>query len=228
MLGAALDGEATTVFGERYKAAAANLLGPLDRESGLPDKDLKRAEQPLGLRLPPALRDYYLFVGRLRQLNEAHNRLLPPERWFTNLGKLVFMIENQAVVYWGVGVTGQPDLDPVVFQGVNRHRQPIEWYPEHDRCSEFLYVMLHFQAVMGGLKHLGATDAGPELLQHFEKGWHRVGELGGLLAFCQEGQAACFLGEANAWQLYVGGRTEEHLQRIASELEALGVGLDRL
>ena len=195
---------------------------------GVPEESLERAEERLGLRLPLALREYYLALGALAELNQAHNRLLGPGKWFVDAGKLVFLVENQAVVYWGVEATDQPQADPPVFQGVNRQPEPIEWHPEHERCSEFLLVMLHWQAVTGGLEFLGTADVGVEVVRHFEQHWRRVGEMEGLLAFCREGQAACVAGEGDARQLYAGCRSEEDLERIASELEALGAGLNYL
>ena len=214
------------MFAKLYRAAAEKLLGSLGGQPGLSEEFLEQTEEGLGLRLPLALRDYYVAVGALRDLNDAHDQLLGPANWFVDAGKLAFMVENQAVVYWGVEATERPNADPPVFLGVNA--KPIEWHPTHDRCSEFLLVMMHWQAVCGGLEFLGMAEAGGKTVKHFEQEWRRVGEVEGLLAFCREGQAACFMGEGDARQLYVGGRSEEELERVAGELAGIGVRLDHL
>ena len=214
-------------FQERYEVAAEFLLGELPSGCGIKERDLETAEKHFGVRLPLALRDFYLGVGRLHRLNDAHNHLLVPKDWFLDGGKLVFLVENQAVVYWGVEAVQTPDDDPPVFQGVNLP-EGVPWFPEHDRCSEFLLVMLHWQAVNGGFKWLGMADARLETLRYFEKHWRRVGELQGLTAFRREGRAACFMGEAGTWELFVGGRSEEFFQQIAAELKLIGVGLNQL
>jgi hypothetical protein len=186
------------------------------------------AEENFGVRLPAALRDYYLGVGNLRSLNAAHNRLLAPNDWFLEGGKLVFMVENQGVVYWGMEAVELPDDDPPVFQGVNLLPKAIEWHPEHEPCSEWLLIMLHWQAVCGGLEWIGMADVGQVVIEYFEHRWQLVGKQEGIIAFRREGQAACFIGEGDAQSLYVGANSEELFTQIRAELKSVGVGLDQL
>jgi hypothetical protein len=143
-------------------------------------------------------------------------------------GKLVFLEENQCVVVWGVEATTSPEDDPPVYQGTIIRGRPTEWYLEHERCSEFLLVMLHLQAVWGGYKFLGGSDIDSEALEKFLTGWTPVGLVSGLLAFCREGRAACVIQDGGPSQLYVGGRTERDFEAIEAELEAAGVALDHL
>src|SRR5262245_47258682 len=117
-----------------YADSAAYLLGSLPRHSRVSSRAITAAEKRLEHPAPAALRDYYLAVGKLDQLNDAHNHLLPPEEWFVDGGKLVFLAENQAVCYWGVGASKSRPDDPPVFQGVNNLPNPIKWHPEHRRC----------------------------------------------------------------------------------------------
>jgi hypothetical protein len=215
-------------FKDRYAVAALSLLGWVPDTARMDERSVARAERHFGVALPEALRGYYLTLGNLRELNDAHNRLLAPKDWFIDGGKLVFMVENQAVVYWGVEAAKSPDDDAAVFQGVNLLPEAIEWHPECDRCSEFLLVMLHWQAVMGGLEWLGMTDeAGPTVADHLTANWQRVGGYGEMDAYCREGRAACLLTDGGG-QLYVGGRTEAVFESIAEELRAVGVELDQL
>lgn len=210
---------------KRYQDAIAALARPLAPEDGEPAESIEAAEARLGIRLPAALRDYYLVAGRFDPLNQAHNRLFPPGDWFVDAGRLVFMEENQAVVFWGVVPDGD---DPPVWQGVNLTDQPIEWHEEVERCSEFLVVMLHWQAVCGGLEFAGIADITQEQAGRIRAAWRFIGKSGDLEAFGGEGRAACIIGGDDSPQLYVGGRTEEDFEAIEAELEGIGVGLDQV
>lgn len=215
-------------FADRYAVAAHSLLGSIPAAAGMDERSLVRAERHFAVTLTESLRGYYLTLGNLRALNDAHNRLLAPKDWFLDGGKLVFMVENQAVLYWGVEATQSPDEDAAVFQGINRLPEAIDWNPECDRCSEFLLVMLHWQAVMGGLEWLGMADeVGPAVADYLAAAWRRVGGYSGMVAYRREGQAACLLSDDNG-PLYVGGRTESQFEAIASDLRAVGVELDQL
>ena len=129
-------------FAERLKSTIATLIRPLTPEDGLSKASMADAESRLGLRLPTVLREYYLLAGRFDKFNRAHNELRRPEEWAVDGGKLVFLEENQCVVFWGVEAVTSPEDDPPVYQAQNIRERPTEWYQEHKRCSEFLIVML--------------------------------------------------------------------------------------
>ncbi len=214
-------------FEGQYAAAVVSLLGSVPDAAGMDERSLAEAERRFGVTLPAVLRGFYRTFGNLRELNNAHNRLLAPSDWFLNDGKLVFMVENQAVMYWGVESMTSLGDDPAVFQGVNLLPETIEWHPECDCCSEFLLVMLHWQAVMGGLEWLGMTDeADPTVAAQLAGTWQQVGGYSGMVAYRREGQAACLMSDGG--QLYVGGRTEADFEAIATELRAIGIELDQL
>jgi hypothetical protein len=214
-------------FSGRLGSTFASLARPLTPDDGVPETSVADAEDRLGLRLPAVLRSYYLLAGRFDQFNQAHNRLLGPEDWSVDGGKLVFLDENQCVVSWGVEAVESPDDDPPVYQGPNVRGQPTEWYPEHETCSEFLIVTLHLQAVWGGCEFIGGSDITPEALERFLVGWSPAGCVNELLAFGREGGAACVIGGDVTSQLYFGGRTERDFEAIEAELRAVGVEIDR-
>jgi hypothetical protein len=214
-------------FAERLKSTFATLVRPLTPEDGQPEASISVAESRLGLRLPAVLREYYLLAGRFDRFNRAHNELRRPEEWSADGGKLVFLEENQCVVFWGVDAVTSPDDDPPVYQAENLRGRPTEWYLEHERCSEFLIVMLHFQAVLGGYEFLGGSDITSEALGKFLTGWAPAGSVNRLLAFHRQGGAACVLEGGVPSQLHVGGRTEREFELIEAELKAVGVDLDR-
>ena len=213
-------------FSQRLESTFATLARPLTPEDGEPEPSVAQAESRLGLRLPAVQRAYYRLAGRYDRFNRAHNRLRRPGEWSVDGGKLVFLEENQWVVFWGVGVSKSPDDDPPVYQGTIIRGRPTEWDREHERCSEFLLVMLHLQAVFGGHEFLGGSEISPAALEKFLTGWTPVGRVKELRAFCREGGAACVLEGVGSSQLYVGGRTERDFEVIEAELEAVGVGLD--
>jgi hypothetical protein len=213
-------------FSQRLGSAFARLVRPLTPEDGQPEAVLSEAEARLGLRTPSVLREYYRLAGRFDRFNQAHNRFRGPDEWSVDGGKLVFLDENQCVVVWGVEASTSPEDDPPVYQGPTVRDQPTEWYLEHERCSEFLLVMLHLQAVWGGYDHLDGSDVPPAALVEFLKGWSFAGRIGQLRAYNREGGAACVIEDQGSQQLYVGGRTEREFERIVAELEAIGVEID--
>jgi hypothetical protein len=209
----------------RYRQAIEVLDRPLISEDGLPDREIVMGEQRLGVRLPRALREYYGIAGRLDHLNRAHNRLYAPHEWFVDAGELVFMEENQVVVYWGIPISDWLGDDPPVLQGVNVIDQPIDWHPEHGACSEFLLVMLHWQAVCGGMKFTGSADISPEALTLIRAIWSLVGEVSELWAFASDGKAACVIREGETRQLFVGARTQQDFSAISAELAGMDIKL---
>jgi hypothetical protein len=215
-------------FAERLASTIAVLLRPPTLEDGETEASIAEGETRLGLRLPVVLREYYLLAGRFDRFNRAHNKLLRPEEWSVDLGKLVFLEENQCVVFWGVDAGTSPGDDPPVYQGQNVRGRPTDWYLEHERSSEFLLVMLHLQAVWGGYEFLGGSEITSEPLEEFLTGWTPVGIVNELLAFNRDGKVACVIPGKGSSQLYVGGRTELDFKAIEDELEALGIGLDQL
>src|SRR5262249_5362349 len=95
-------------YREQFRDSVEYLLGSLPSDCGTSERDITTAEEQLGVRIPTALRDYYLSVGNERDLNVAHDRLLAPKDWFLDAGRLVFMVENQAVLFWGVAALASP------------------------------------------------------------------------------------------------------------------------
>ena len=216
----------TESFSERLQSTFATLVRPLMADDGEPETRISAVEARLGLRLPAVLREYYLLAGRFDRFNRAHNELRRPEDWSVDGGKLVFLEENQCVVFWGIELGTSPEDDPPVYQAENVRGQPVEWFLEHERCSEFLIVMLHLQAVWGGYEFLGGSEIKREALAKFLTGWIAAGTINRLSAFNREGAASCVVEDKDSLQLYVGGRTEQEFGLIKAELKTVGVELE--
>jgi cell wall assembly regulator SMI1 len=78
-------------------------LTPLTDDDGWTEADLEAAEQCLGPRLPPAIREAYALFGRRQDLTSIQDRLLGPDQLEVDTtGKvLVYRVENQSVAVWG-------------------------------------------------------------------------------------------------------------------------------
>jgi len=112
----------------------------LSRSDGIPLQDIANCEERLRTRLPIALREYYVMAGKL-DINVEHNRLYTPRQLKNWRGKLVFMEENQNVVFWAVDI--DDSADPEVLQACNE--MPLRWYPEECTLSRFLLKMWRWQ-----------------------------------------------------------------------------------
>jgi hypothetical protein len=121
-----------TYYSDRFREIVADPLEPGD---GLGDDAARAALAARGLAIPTALFDYYSLAGR-HWINENHDRLRPIEELEWMGDKLVFLDENQCVVFWGVDRSDLRKADPIVWQGVNG--DPIEWHSEDLRLSRFL------------------------------------------------------------------------------------------
>jgi hypothetical protein len=209
-------------FKKYYHDLYSNFGYSLTKGTSLSPKLLAAAEERLGVQAPMALSDYYMVAGRERRFNTCHNRLLPPSEWTIDKKRLIFMEENQSVFCWGVSIRNPDSDDPPVSQGINE--DPITWHPEHRKCSVFLAVMLHYQAVSGGLRYCGSGDAPEQSSYRFEEqGWTYYGEVNSLLAYSRPNQVVCLVPPHDLpfmrnWSVLAGGKTKRDLRTISAEL----------
>lgn len=177
---------------------------------------LKKAEARLGIRLPRALRDYYLLIGRHR-LNQAHNRLLAPTELLVGSRHLVFLEENQGVVSWGVAADTNDD-DPAVLQAQDAASGP--WFTEKARCSQFMCAMFCWQAVGGGLPHhAGADKITKSTVLEVKRHWPIIAQMRDLVAFGGSGQVVCVVKSGKNTSLAVAGRSKKDIEQIQNKLD---------
>jgi len=208
-------------FAEHYRGIFKNFGYPLTTRSGVAPPVLDAAEKRLGVRLPTALREYYLVAGAERRFNTCFQRLLPPSKLWIDGRRLVFMEENQSVVFWGIASKASNQVDPTVFQGIND--EPIAWYVENRKCSIFLSVILHYQAVNGGLRHCARADAPEKSDYRFKRqGWTYYGEDNGLKAYSRPNQVVCLMSPGDVplptGSVLAGGKTRKALEAIGTEI----------
>ena len=73
---------------------------PLEAGDGYTEVQIQEAEARLGMRLPEALRELYLLLGKRDDIVRIYNRLLNLEKLKIVQGHLVFWTENQGVSDW--------------------------------------------------------------------------------------------------------------------------------
>lgn len=130
-------------FKKKYSAALQALIGrALTKQDGAKPASLAACEKRLKLKLPRAINVYYQIAGNL-PLNTEHNILYAPKDLIKRDGKLVFMEENQAVVFWGLDLNALNQPDPEVFQASNAKQ--ITWYSEELPWSDFIIKVWRWQ-----------------------------------------------------------------------------------
>jgi hypothetical protein len=217
-------------FAERYRDAYASLGHELKSRDGLREDRLETAEGRLGVRLPDALRDYFLVAGKERRFNQGNSRFLAPDDWFIDRRRLAFMAENQGVSFWGVQATADPAADPPVFQGVEGETN-YWWHREHEQCSTFLLFMLVCNATFGGvMRYTGDAPVPRRFITGLKPGWPFVGQMNKMRAYARPGQAFCYMPESTnlpdlpgieglaAARVYAGATTKRGLSEMAKSL----------
>ena len=128
---------------------AAAWTRPLAREDGYGEDVLQSVEDHLGVRLPAALREAYLVLGKRTDLTAVQDPLLPPGRMRVDRAEpvIVFRRENQACAEWGVAAADpRAPEDPPVFV-----RRPWDrrWEPFAARMSLACAEMVLSEVVLG-------------------------------------------------------------------------------
>lgn len=186
---------------------------PLPKSAAVSRSTLAKVEKSLGVVAPKALLDYYVVAGREKRFNDAHNQLLSCQGWEVHQKRLLFMAENQGVVFWSVSLGNPENSDPAVWQAGNE--EPYEWYLENRKCSTFIAVMLHYQAVLGGMKFCANAPINPSLKRKLKNGWTSYGTDNGLTAYSRPNQVVCIEKEMG---VLAAGKTKKDLDAIAVDL----------
>lgn len=205
-------------FARTFQQAYSALGQRLTRRDAMPLSQIRAAEKRLGVVIPNCLREYYRVAGREAQFNTIFDRFLPPDEWFIDHKRLVFMEENQQVVFWGVPAVSEELNDPPVYHGVACGE--IKWYREHRQCSAFLSVMLHWHGAFGGaLPATSSALASIAMRKKLRHGWGFIGEVNHMQAFARPGKAVCHLKWDDGWRLFAGAVSQKELDEIAQELD---------
>ena len=132
-------------FWQHYTELAAVVYPPLTPTDGVEDSILLAAEARLGVLLPRRLRECYLLTGKRSDMHRSLDVLLPPQELKLASETIIFYLENQGVVVWGIRIADAHLEDPPVYLAANESR--LVWELAWDHLSGFLHFMLLWQAM---------------------------------------------------------------------------------
>ena len=121
------------------RQVATQWYPPIEANDGVPIDELDSAELRLGVSLPAALREWYALSGRRKDIWSRQDHFLSPAEFQAKDDHFVFLIENQAVVEWGIRLEDLRLDDPAVY--VTSVDNPNTWFKENDSFSDFTLQM---------------------------------------------------------------------------------------
>jgi hypothetical protein len=111
--------------------------------------DVRNAERLLGFPIPTALAEWYCSSGKRRSVWSRQDDFLTPERLHVHNDALIFYVENQGVVQWGIPTEQLASDDP--FVAVESVDDSDQWIPQTDNVSKFpIYMFAYTLAFADG------------------------------------------------------------------------------
>ena len=159
-----------------------NLLYNLTGNYGYSENEIIKAENKLEIKIPQILREYYLKLGKNKNLNKSFNRLLSinnEEIGFTDdKNYFVFYEENQCAAYWAINTKDMEKNNPKVFRNYDPNNCVDEWLLDSETIEGFLLSMAYWNGVMGGLKfnanYSNETVIKNSIIGNIEKNWKEI------------------------------------------------------
>lgn len=95
--------------------------------------------------IPKVLFEYYLKLGKIKNLNQTQDRLIEPKKLRLSKNKdfLIFYVENQWACVWGIDQSDLNIDNPPVYMSYDEQ----EWSKETNFLTDFLRAMASLQAV---------------------------------------------------------------------------------
>ena len=93
----------------------AGWYGPICPSHGYSEESIRAAEERLKVSLPAALVEWCALAGRRADVWSTQDRFLSPDDLRLDDQKLVFYVENQGVVRWGLSLDNLDNEDPAVL-----------------------------------------------------------------------------------------------------------------
>lgn len=150
------------------------------KKYGFSEKEIVELEKREGLILPKILREYYLLLGKNKEINFSFNRLLKPtnQAGFSNDKHFVFYEENQSAVFWGIKEQDLKLDNPCVYGNFDAVGLTQEWFIDSPTTEDFLLSMALWNGVLGGLKFNANTEAKNDLtkavVNKVEENWTEI------------------------------------------------------
>jgi uncharacterized protein (TIGR02996 family) len=201
---------------------------PLDRDSGVTMDEILAAEAQLGQRLPSAVREFYLLMGRRLEIGSHQDRFVSVEDLIRDHpGPMSFRYENQAVCRWELSHDiNRDDEDPPVWcdEDWDRPHRPGHRpsQRECDQFSEFLLISLFYESIMGCVAYGWADD--PVYFSEVEQTFAPAGFRGSYwfmrpVRFYEGPDILLNTSHADGF-LWVAFRNESAIEQLSDELRA--------
>lgn len=138
---------------------------PLRAQDQVSPAQIAAIEHRLELALPQALREWYALAGRRADFIGNQDFLVPIDQLTIKDNVLVFCIENQAVVDWGIHLEdiGQDDPPVVVDWTGEEQDDPGQWRVCSPSVSAFFLTMV-VEAILISSQFQGRLEATPALI----------------------------------------------------------------
>ena len=215
------DAESALAFIEWF---AREWLTPIRGGDGCTAGEVAAAEERLGLRLPASLTALYRLIGRRRDLTSRQNRLISLNSLLVEDGTLIYRVEAEGIVTWGVRVCDLELADPPVVFGFG---DGSPWRPFLGSFSLAAVEMVLSEAVSSGAegrhdnRQMGEADI-IRLEEQYESlpfpdypAWWQPEVPQALRWFSEPG---VLLREENRTWLWVLARDEDSLGRVRDVL----------
>lgn len=198
-------------FGEK-------VFGGFQAQDGTPEAELQLVERNFQLQLPLTLRRFYLVAGRHKIVSSAHNRFLSPRKMRIERKALIFLEQNQNVMFWGIHGGDLIKADPPVHQG--NHGEP-DWYLDARYLSAFLIGVTCWQAA-NGLRWTGQGKVDDVLLGLLSSGLrsahpHDEDDVNDLIGYYERDLAVCV--SRSAKQFLVGAKDRSQLRSFEEKFQ---------
>lgn len=185
-----------------------------DEMHGYPEESILAVEESLGVRLPAMLRQFYLELGAHR-MTSMQDHIVP----LYELDKqydadwIIFYVENQAVVCWGVKREDCAQDDPPVYVFVDFNDSRLE----AQSVSFFLRTMLHHQAALSYYEYGAMSSAIDDnvtefIISHFSPSDEHFREWLGLSIYASSSDSSIelsFSEDGKYVTLFIAAKTKE-------------------
>ena len=154
---------------------------PGNKNFGFNESVILEMENEHNIKIPKTLRDYYLNLGKHKNINSTFNRLLKTkdEVGFTDdKNYFVFYEENQSVVYWAIYKNDLENNNPKVYGNYDPKNSMQDWFIDADSTDGFLLSMALWNGVLGGLKFTANYSPNKsveeKIVKTIEKNWKEI------------------------------------------------------
>lgn len=130
----------------------------IEKKEGYSISEIEKIELQLEISIPKPLKYFYLSIGKIDLFADGFQHFAKPNQLYLKDEKLIFLEENQSVVYWGIDINNPK----IVFQTTNIEEEEIDWYEEDILLDKFIELMIYFQCVMSDVSYHEITKGGFE------------------------------------------------------------------